>query len=344
MTYPDVVENEGQLKQLLTTPSNELVDLVRTFRGTIGIIGAGGKMGYSTALRLQNALRRGGSDARVIVVSRFSDPDTLARFDRAGVATARANVTKDDDVRRLPDFDRVVYMVGRKFGTGERAADTWATNVIAPYLVCRRYPGVPIVAMSTGNVYDFSRSDGGGSREEERLAPRGEYPNAAVGRERIFEWASEEYGTPICLIRLFYANDLRYGVVRDIADAVKEGRAIDQSMGKVNVIWQGDAIDQTLRAFAHAAVPPAVVNVTGPEALSIADLANRIGDELGRKPYLTGSPADDALLGNTDRAILWFGRPSVSTELLIRWTTAWVSRGGRGLGKPTRWEVRDGRF
>lgn len=344
MKYPDEIGNEDELESLLARPSEELVDLARSFHGSIGIIGSGGKMGYSTALRLKTAIERGGGDARVVAVSRFSARDATVPFDRAGIATVRADVTNAEDVRALPDFDRIVYMVGRKFGTGKRAADTWSTNVIAPYLVCRRYPGVPVVAMSTGNVYDFSPSGGEGSQEEEDLEPRGEYPNAAVGRERIFEWASEQYRTPICLIRLFYANDLRYGVLRDIADAVNEGRRIDQSMGRVNVIWQGDAIDHTLRAFAHVAVPPAVVNVTGPESHSIADLAHRIGDLLHRQPRLEGTPAENALLGNTDREIEWFGRPSVSTDLLVRWTAGWVARGGRSLGKPTRWDVRDGRY
>ena len=39
-----------------------------------------------------------------------------------------------------------------------------------------------------------------------------------------------------------------------------------------------------------------------------------------------------------------FGLPIVDTEQLISWTADWVSRSMPSLGKPTKYEVRDGRY
>jgi len=39
-----------------------------------------------------------------------------------------------------------------------------------------------------------------------------------------------------------------------------------------------------------------------------------------------------------------FGPPGVSGEQLIEWVADWAKRGGESLGKPTHFEVRDGRY
>ena len=249
-----------------------------------------------------------------------------------------------DAVAGLPDADRIVYMVGRKFGTEGSEGLTWAVNTLVPAQVCRRYAGTPIVAYSTGAVYDRVPVNSGGAAETAALTPVGEYANAAVGRERIFDYMCEETRTPICLIRLFYAIDLRYGVLRDIGDKVAAGELIDLSMGYVNVIWQGDAINQSLLAFPYCSVPVRPLNITGSETVSIQNTAEKFGEILGRKPEFTGEPAIDALLGDSGTALELFGKPHVSPDRMIKWIADWIRAGGRSLNKPSHFEVRNGKY
>jgi nucleoside-diphosphate-sugar epimerase len=122
------------------------------------------------------------------------------------------------------------------------------------------------------------------------------------------------------------------------------GEPIDLTMGHVNVIWQGDANAQALQCFLHTAVPPFIINVTGPETVSIRMLAQRFGEMLGQKPVLIGAEADTALLSNAGRAHHLFGYPGVSLEQMIAWVAAWLKGNGRLLGKPTHYETRDGRY
>ena len=94
---------------------------------------------------------------------------------------------------------------------------------------------------------------------------RGEYAQSVLGRERIFEYFSARHGTAVCLLRLNYAIDLRYGVLLDIGSKVFHGQPVDVSMGAVNVIWQGDANSICLRSFSVCRTPPMVLNLTGPK-------------------------------------------------------------------------------
>jgi nucleoside-diphosphate-sugar epimerase len=213
-----------------------------------------------------------------------------------------------------------------------------------PARVAERYRHSRIVAFSSGNVYPFVPADGGGATEDTWPDPVGEYAQSVLARERIFEFFSERYGTPVCLLRLNYAVDLRYGVLLDIGSKVFEGRPVNVSMGKVNVIWQGDANSVCLRSITLCQSPPAVLNLTGPEVLAVRDIARRFGELFGRRPVFEGQEADTALLNNAERCHTLFGRPSVTADQLIEWTAGWIRTGGTTWAKPTHFEARDGRF
>jgi nucleoside-diphosphate-sugar epimerase len=301
-------------------------------------------MGTHLGMMLSKANSRSGAGGDIIGVSRFSDSTAREKIEASGVKTVVADLMNPAAVNDLPDADRIVYLVGRKFGTAGSENLTWAVNTLVPAAVCRRYAGKPILAYSTGAVYDRVSVDGGGAVESSPLTPLGEYANAAVGRERIFEYMSRETQTPVCLIRLFYSIDLRYGVLRDIGDKVFRDETIDLSMGHVNVIWQGDAINQSLMAFSRCAVPAEPLNITGSETLSVRSVAEKFGERLGRKPRFSGVPAPDALLGNTGKAVGLFGEPRVSVDRMIRWIAHWISIGGGSLNKPTHFEVRNGNY
>jgi nucleoside-diphosphate-sugar epimerase len=235
-------------------------------------------------------------------------------------------------------------MAGLKFGTADAPARMWATNTIAPALAAERYAGSRIVAFSTGNVYPRTPAPGRGAAEDHPLTPLGEYANACVARERVLEWACERTRTPLALVRLSYAVDLRYGVLVDVADKVRRGEPVDVRTGWVNVIWQGDANAQALQAFARCDVPAFAINVTGPEPLAVAEAARRFGQRFRRQPVFVGLAAPDALLSDTSLAQRLFGPPAVPTSRLVEWVGEWLAADGPTLGRPTKFEVRDGKY
>jgi nucleoside-diphosphate-sugar epimerase len=235
-------------------------------------------------------------------------------------------------------------MTGMKFGATGQEALTWAMNSYLPGMIALRYRQSRIVAFSTGNVYGLSPVALGGSVESDPPAPVGEYAMSCLGRERIFEHFSRTLGIPTALLRLNYACELRYGVLVDLAQRVLAGEPVDLGMGQLNAIWQADANATALCAFGHVASPPFVLNVAGPETLSVRRVAEEFGRLLGRPVCFQGSEAVDALLSNGQLGHRLFGYPRVAAGQLIRWIADWLRRGGPTLGKPTHFEVRDGRF
>jgi len=336
--------DDEALEELLSRPVPAVVDALSRAAGAVIVLGAGGKMGPSLTTMVKRALDDAGDRRDVIAVSRFSSADAAVRLENAGVRVVRAELSDAHAIAALPDAPNVIYMAGQKFGTRDLPSLTWAVNTLVPAMVAERYAASRIVAFSTGNVYPLSPASSGGSRETDPLTPLGEYANSCVGRERVLEHVSRTRGTPIAIIRLNYAVDLRYGVLVDLAHRIASGEPVRLDMGFVNVIWQGDANAQAVRALALAASPPFVVNVTGPERLSVREAATRLGQLLGVAPRFEGTEAPDALLSDTTLAQELFGPPSVSTETLIEWVAGWVARGGTRLGKATKFEVRDGRY
>ena len=151
-----------------------------------------------------------------------------------------------DWVGKLPKVPNVIFMAGReKLGTSGSEEITWAMNTVVPANVAHHFNESRIVAFSTGNVYDLAPVCGAMPAEEDVADPRGGYAQSALGRERVFEYFSNVNKTPVCIIRLNYAIDLRYEVLRDIGARVYADQPIDLSTGHVNVIWQGNVINQS---------------------------------------------------------------------------------------------------
>jgi nucleoside-diphosphate-sugar epimerase len=341
---PDTIANEQQLDEIMTEPSPELVETMRRLDGDLIVLGVGGKMGLTLARLARRASDEAGVERRVIGVSRFSDPSTREWLEAHGVETVRCDLLDRAAVDRLPKCPNVAYMAGRKFGTSGDADTTWIFNTVMPGIVAERFAGSRIVAFSTGCVYPLVPVGSGGSTEDDPPRPVGEYAQSCLGRERVFEYYARTTDTPTLLFRLNYAVDLRYGVLVDIARKVRAGEPVDVTMGHFNVIWQGDANERALRCLELTGVPARPLNVTGPETLSVRKVAMRMGEAMGKEAIVTGEEAGTALVSDASRSIERFGRPRVDVETMIRWTAHWIARGGRLLGKPTHFEVRDGKF
>ena len=338
------IETEAQLEDVLTRPSQSLIGFIRTLASPLLILGAGGKMGPSLAALVKRAAEAAGHHLEVIAVSRFSDPNLVARLQGCGIKTVSADLLEQRSVHDLPDSANILYLVGLKFGTAQNPSATWAINTIVPTRVSERYRKARIVALSTGNVYPFSDVSHGGSLETDGLTPLGEYANAAIGRERIFEFHSRSNQTPMALLRLFYAVELRYGVLVDLARKVHQGAPIDLANGSFNCIWQADANEMIVRALSLTTSPPSVWNLCRPEVVSVRAVANRFGELLGRAPQFKGQESSSALLGNSNPLCSQLGTPTTTLEPMVGWIAHWVERGGRDLGKPTHFEERDGRY
>jgi nucleoside-diphosphate-sugar epimerase len=338
------IETEEQLDDVLTRPSARLIEFIKSVSSPLLLLGAGGKMGPTLAALARRAAEEAKHPLEVVAVSRFSDPQAREWIEKRGVRAISCDLFNARDIEKLPDATSVIYLVGLKFGTAKNPSATWAANTIIPTRVAERFPKSRIVALSTGNVYPLSEVKRGGSVERDALTPVGEYANAAVARERIFEFHSRNQAIPIALLRLFYAVELRYGVLVDIAQKVCANEPIDLTNGYFNSIWQGDANDMVLRALSLCATPPSPWNLCRPEAFSVRDIATRLGQLLDRIPKFTGSESSTALLGNSSPLCAQLGSPAVSADQMLPWIAGWVKRGGRNLNRPTHFEVRDGRY
>jgi nucleoside-diphosphate-sugar epimerase len=339
-SLPNTISDTSELDALLCRPSQALIDDLGKVDGDIMVLGVAGKMGPTLA----GLAKAAAPDRRVIGVARFSDANVKAWLEGCGVETLTSDLLDEAAIRALPKVQNIIFMAGRKFGAEGDLALTWAMNAHVPAMVAQAFPESRIVAFSTGCVYPFVPVNGKGADEAVSPDPPGEYAQSCVGRERMFEYFSHKLTTPGRLFRLNYAIDMRYGVLHDIATKVVSGKPIDVSLGHVNFIWQGDASAQALRCLAHCNTPTSPINVSGPEILSVRDLAARFGALLGRAPVIVGTEQPTAWLTDTSQAVKLFGLPIVDTGQLIAWTADWVARAMPSLGKPTKYEVRDGRY
>ncbi len=333
--------DEMELEERLSRPSPSLAAALASVPGDLLVLGAGGKMGPS----LVRMARRADPSRRIIAASRWSNRVVADSLSGHGVELAHADLLDPGALAALPDAPNIVFMAGQKFGTAAIPASTWAMNAAVPAFVGERYAGSRIIVFSTGNVYPLTPPDRGGSSESDDPAPVGEYANSCLARERIFASGAARHGSPVAIVRLNYSHDLRYGVLTDLATRIVNREPIDRRMGYVNVIWQGDANAIALAALTRATAPdPYIVNVAGTETLLVADLALALGDRLLTQPVFSGEEGPDALLSNSTRMHELLADPLLPLDTLLDWVAPWIRQGGRPLGKPTRFERRDGRF
>lgn len=338
-----MTETEKQYQQLLE-PSNALLQDMQELDGDIMILGAGGKMGPDLAVLAQRASRLAGKQRRILAVSRFTDRDVINRLEAAGVTVMQADLLDREQLNALPHTPNLLYLAGTKFGTTGREHFTWAMNSFLPGLVAEKFRDSRIVAFSTGNVYPLVPVLSGGATENDIPEPVGEYAQSCLGRERIFQYMSELYQTPLLIYRLNYANDVSYGVLLEIARMVWEEREIDLSMGHINAIWQGDANEMALRCLLHCDYPAKTLNITGPEVIAVRKAADFFAVIMNKTARFTGVEQDTALLSNAAHSFQLFGYPLTPLHRMMELQAKWLMEGGRLKNKPTHFQERSGKY
>ena len=331
----------GALEEFMTQPTRELeADLARV-PGDILVLGVGGKMGPTLA----RMAKRAAPGRRVIGVARFSEKGLREKLEGQGIECIACDLLDRAALEKLPRAPNIVFMAGHKFGAAGNTAFTWAMNVRVPYMVADTFRDSRFVVFSTACVYPFVEVTGRGATEETpALPPPGDYATSCVGREKAFEYGALTHGTKACVLRLEYANDMRYGVLHDVGRKVFAGEPVDVTMGHVNVIWQGDANEQALRLLAHCAAPARPVNVSGPEVASVRRLAEEFAKRFKKPARITGKEAPTAWLVDTRAAQALLGPTRVPLATLIDWQADWIARGLPSLSKPTHFEARDGKY
>ena len=344
MKFPETIDNEVLLEDILSEPGTGLVEMMQRLDGDIMILGIGGKMGITLGRQAVNAVKAAGVSKKVTGVSRFSDIEGRKKLEQWGIETISCDLLDQAAVKALPEVKNVIFMAGRKFGTEGSEDLTWAMNTIVPGYVGDHFRKSRIVVFSTGCVYPLVSAGTCGCTEQIPPAPVGEYSQSCLGRERVFGHCARAYGTETLLLRLNYAVDLRYGVLHDIGRQVWSGQPVNNTVGHFNVLWQGDANCYALRALELCASPAAILNITGPEIVPVEYIAGAFGRLMNKPVSYTGVSADKCYLNNAGKAFRLLGYPRVSLEQMILWQAQWLMQGGSSLGKPTHFEVNNGKF
>jgi len=342
--YPAKIKDEKELEALLSRPGKETTEVFKRLDGDIIFLGIAGKIGPSLARMAQRACDEAGIKKKIIGVSRFRNQKEKTQLEELGIETIQGDLLDRDFLESLPKAKNVFFLAGMKFGSEDNLSFTWAMNSFLPGLVAEYFKNSRIVAYSTGCVYPLVPVESGGSVETDIPAPVGEYAQSCLGRERMFEFGSRKNGTPVTLIRLNYAVEMRYGVLVDIALKVKNNAPVDLSMGYFNVVWQGDANNYVLRSMELANSPATILNISGPDTLSVRNVALEFGKRFKTNVRFTGEEASTALLNNPAKSLELFGQPKVSVEQMMDWIADWLKNENRLLDKPTHFEVRDGKY
>lgn len=340
-SLPKTIENVEQLLEVMTQPTDGVRQAVKSLGGEFLVLGAGGKMGPS----LCEMLTRAG--ARVTAVDLYPGAvgqQVKSHLESLGCKTVQCDLLDLGTLATLPECPNVMIMVGFKFGSSDNQGPLWTMNTLLPAQIIARFPKSRHLLMSSGNVYKFTPVTSGGATESDPTEPIGAYAQSRLAGEYVAQYIAERQKTRLVVVRLFYSTELRYGIIHDIASHIKAGDEIDVSMGHVNQIWQGDANAYLIQFLTIADCPTRTINITGEKVLSVREIAERVGKIMGLAPRIVGREADTALLGNSKQAFQLFGKPQVDPMQVVEWVGPWVKEGKGSLGKPTKYERRDGKF
>lgn len=218
--------------------------------------------------------------------------DRLPEHDSA-TAVILADLTSPDFVDELPKVDVVVHLAQAYRQFPEHSdqlfrVNTGSTQVLAEW---GRRAGIQrFVLASSGSVY---RPGPAPLREHDATEPFTFHPATKLAAELILRHYLPFFS--VSVLRLFapYGPRQVNRLIPRMIDSVSAGRPIGLSRGgepRINPIYVDDLVGVIAQSIGHR--DSYTVNVAGPEAADIRELAERIGRQLGRSPSFERRDAD----------------------------------------------------
>ena len=118
----NAIETVEELEQLLSEPTEPVVETLRRLQGDILLLGAGGKIGPSLARMARRASDLAGVARRVIGVSRFSNAREEAKLQADGIVTMRCDLPRTERPRRASAAHTLTWKVRPSRSTGTAPA------------------------------------------------------------------------------------------------------------------------------------------------------------------------------------------------------------------------------
>ncbi len=278
--------------------------MLRLKNKRIVVLGASGRIGFDLCQKL-------APENEVIGIARFRDAQREQALREMGVETFQIDFATEDFDSVPDDADWLFIQVAYQHGAEQHPELAEAINVHLPGRAMMYFRSVQgVVFASTGNVYGLP---GRVVTEKDREAPIGVYSLTRYAGEQVVKFFCREFNAPTLILRYFYGNDERYGIVKKIAEALLKGELPPVWMGtQVNAIAHEELVERTLRAASHACVPALVMNLTSSKPYSIEKIIDLVAEELGiEAPSLNRfeereamtlaayTPIQDRLLGET---------------------------------------------
>jgi len=343
MKFNDI-ENEKQLWDFMTDPSEKLVQCVSQLDGNLLVLGGSGKMGKELVGLVRKADQLIGKSRNIQVASTFSNSEDVEIFNRMNVTCLKGDLSEEKFIKSLPEAPLLIYMLGFKFGSKSDWRKTFHINAIVPYLVGKKYPYSMIVVFSSGNPYPHTAIAGGGCVETDTLDPSGIYGWSIVAREGAFATTALQFpDQKLCFFRLMYAQHLYYGVLVDLARMVWHEEPISLKMPAVNLISQRDANEIAIRSLEFCNNPAFILNVAG-TIVSVRKITEKLGSLMGKSPQFMDVEPGEALLANDLLCRNTFGPYQDEVEDMIQAAAWWIMNGNRTWDKPTYFGRADHKY
>lgn len=223
-------------------------------------------------------------------------------------------------------LDAVVHLAARlddPFGTDYSAAELASSNVVATLRLLEASAALGIhrfIHGSTGGVV-LNPPPGRRMYEDDPAGPVNPYGLT----KHLAEQAVSAYRWPFETVRLRYfapyARDGSNPMFRHMIGAIEVGEAITVGVGggnELNPIHIDDAVEATIRAIDAPDLPP-VLNIAGPDVVSMAELARLLGAALGRTAVIReGREEAVSWVADIERMSRFLGPPTIELAEGIR--------------------------
>ena len=256
----------------------------------------------------------------VVCIAR--DPDALPAEHRA--AAVRADLREPLRIDSLPaTADAVIHLAQAHAAFPEGAAELFAVNAAAALQLAdyaRRAGAGVFVLGSSGNVYAQS---GHAFAEDDPLGPSDYYGETKRCAEQLVLRYNKSFRVRV--LRLFapYGPSQTGRMIPNIIGRVRRGETVTLINGgapRINPVYIDDLTSVIARVIESDA--PEVLNVAGPDVVSVRDIASIAGSALGVEPVFEDIHQPDSFDFIADTARLRTTFPDMA------WTTP---RGGIAL-------------